>query len=129
MNEAGLVASGMQLSVTGCPAADERYPVSSPTWTQYVLDTCATVDEVIAAQDSLRLRGDAVHFLVADSTGACEHGQVSQWGGEFRCSAESERDVDQRQCGEGEPARRGTADDPSEGSGRARARGGGVGQR
>jgi choloylglycine hydrolase len=71
MNEAGLVASSMSLSVTGYPPADARYPVSSATWVQYLLDTCATIDEVIAVQDSLRLRGDPVHFLVADPTGTC----------------------------------------------------------
>jgi penicillin V acylase-like amidase (Ntn superfamily) len=32
---------------------------------------CATTEEVVAAQDSLRLKGDAVHFLVADESGAC----------------------------------------------------------
>jgi choloylglycine hydrolase len=71
MNEAGLVVAGMSLEITGFPADDARYPVGSATWTQYVLDTCATVEEVIAAQDSLRLKGDAVHFLVADESGAC----------------------------------------------------------
>ena len=71
MNEAGLVVGNMQLLLTDYPEADERYPVSSPTWTQYMLDTCADVGEVVAALDSLRLRGDAVHFLVADETGAC----------------------------------------------------------
>ena len=71
MNEAGLVISSMQLLATEFPPADERYPVSSATWVQYLLDTCTTIDEVIAAQDSLRLRGDKVHFLVADSGGNC----------------------------------------------------------
>lgn len=71
MNEAGLVVSSMQLLSTEYPPNDERYPMSSATWTQHLLDTCATVEEVIAAQDSLRLRGDAVHFLVADATGTC----------------------------------------------------------
>jgi hypothetical protein len=36
-----------------------------------MLDTCATVDEVIDRLDAIRLRGDPVHFLVADATGAC----------------------------------------------------------
>ena len=71
MNEAGLAASSMQLLVTEYPEADERYPVSSATWLQIMLDTCTTVGDVIAAQDSLRLRGDAVHFLVADASGDC----------------------------------------------------------
>lgn len=71
MNEVGLVVAGMSLKITGFPPDDERYPVGSATWTQYVLDTCATVDEVIAAQDSLRLKDDAVHFLVADESGEC----------------------------------------------------------
>jgi penicillin V acylase-like amidase (Ntn superfamily) len=80
MNEAGLVISTMQLSVTECPVEDERYPMNSPTWIQHLLDTCATVEEVIAAQDSIRLRGDVAHFLAADAKGACV---IVEWlGGE-----------------------------------------------
>jgi penicillin V acylase-like amidase (Ntn superfamily) len=80
MNEAGLVVSTMQLSVTDCPVEGERFPMSGPTWVQHLLDTCATVEEVIAAQDSIRLRGDMVHFLVADAQGACV---IVEWlGGE-----------------------------------------------
>lgn len=71
MNEAGLTGSTMQLSVTTCPGDDERYPVSGPQWLQYMLDTCATVDEVIARADSVRMKLDEVHFLLADANGDC----------------------------------------------------------
>lgn len=71
MNEAGLVAGTMQLLGTEYPPADRRYPMSSSTLVQHLLDTCADIDEVITALDSVRLRGDAVHFLIADATGAC----------------------------------------------------------
>jgi len=71
MNEAGLTVSSMQLLATEYPPNDERFPVSAAQWVQYTLDTCATVADVAAAQDSLRLRGDPVHFLVADATGTC----------------------------------------------------------
>jgi len=71
MNEAGLVVSDLALEATRCPADDERHPVCSPMWTQFMLDTCATIEEMIAAQDSIRLKGDAVHFMACDASGAC----------------------------------------------------------
>ena len=38
---------------------------------QYLLDTCTTVEEVIAAQERVRISNTQEHFLVLDRTGAC----------------------------------------------------------
>jgi penicillin V acylase-like amidase (Ntn superfamily) len=72
MNEAGLMMSTMALNATQNPAPDERPPLVSPLWMQYVLDTCATVDEVLATDDDVRITEENVdHFLVCDRTAAC----------------------------------------------------------
>ena len=49
MNEAGLVMSTMSLYETELPPADQRPVLDSGNWIQYLLDTCATVEEVLAA--------------------------------------------------------------------------------
>ena len=71
MNEAGLVAEVMWLDETVYPAPDDRAAVSSLQWVQYVLDTCATVAEVVAAQEDIRVAegGACIHYLVADASG------------------------------------------------------------
>jgi penicillin V acylase-like amidase (Ntn superfamily) len=71
MNEAGLVISTMQLGETGNPVPDDRPPLLSPLWMQYILDTCATVDEVLATDDDVRITGNIDHFLVCDQTATC----------------------------------------------------------
>jgi penicillin V acylase-like amidase (Ntn superfamily) len=73
MNEAGLIVENMWLEATAYPAADERAAVDCLQWIQYMLDTCATVDEVIAAQEEVRIAGDdaPLHYLVADGAGGC----------------------------------------------------------
>jgi choloylglycine hydrolase len=40
-------------------------------WIQYQLDRCATVDEVIATDKTIRIssKGTPVHYLVADAGG------------------------------------------------------------
>jgi penicillin V acylase-like amidase (Ntn superfamily) len=69
MNEAGLVMSTMSLNQTELPRPDPRPVLDSGNWIQYLLDTCATVDEVLAADDLVRnLTVD--HYLVADRSGA-----------------------------------------------------------
>ncbi len=74
MNEAGLVVELMWLDDTEYPERDDRAGVTTLQWIQYQLDNCATVDEVIATDDVIRItRNDTapIHFLVADGTGAC----------------------------------------------------------
>ena len=69
MNEAGLVMSTMSLDQTELPRPDPRPVLDSGNWIQYLLDTCATVDEVLAADEVVRnLTVD--HYLVADRSGA-----------------------------------------------------------
>jgi penicillin V acylase-like amidase (Ntn superfamily) len=69
MNEAGLVMSTMSLNQTELPRPDARPLLDSGNWMQYLLDTCATVDEVLATDDVVRnLTVD--HYLVADRSGA-----------------------------------------------------------
>jgi penicillin V acylase-like amidase (Ntn superfamily) len=69
MNEAGLVMSTMSLNQTELPRPDPRPVLDSGNWMQYLLDTCATVDEVLATDEVVRnLTVD--HYLVADRSGA-----------------------------------------------------------
>ncbi len=70
MNEAGLVMSTMALSETQNPPPDERPPLRSALWMQYMLDTCATVEEVVAAEKAVRISETWDHYLVADASGA-----------------------------------------------------------
>jgi len=72
MNEAGLVVENMWLEETEYPEPDERAAVDCLQWIQYVLDTCASVEEAIAAQDTIRIYADnpaRLHYLLADPTG------------------------------------------------------------
>ena len=69
MNEAGLVLSTMALSETRNPNPDERPPLRSPLWMQYLLDTCASIDEVIAADKTVRISETQDHYLIADASG------------------------------------------------------------
>lgn len=71
MNEAGLVISTMQLDDTKVPPPDERPSLVSAAWVQYVLDTCATVDDIVAAERRVRLNYGVDHYLACDATGAC----------------------------------------------------------
>jgi len=73
MNEAGLVMSTMQLNASECPDPDERPPLSEAYLVQYILDTCANVQEAIQAASVVRLSQNecASHYLVADETGDC----------------------------------------------------------
>jgi len=68
MNEAGLVMSTMSLNQTEIPRPDARPTLDSGNWVQFLLDTCSSVDEVLAAQEAVRnLTVD--HYLVADREG------------------------------------------------------------
>ena len=70
MNEKGLVLSTMRLRETVAPDPDERPPLDyGPLWMQYVLDTCATVEEVVAATRNVRIVVAEDHYLIADRLG------------------------------------------------------------
>jgi penicillin V acylase-like amidase (Ntn superfamily) len=70
MNERGLVLSTMALYATEPPAPDERPSLDwGPLWMQYILDTCATIEDVIAADALVRIVHTVDHYLVADRSG------------------------------------------------------------
>jgi choloylglycine hydrolase len=71
MNEAGLAISTMWLGETRSPSPDERPPLVSPLWIQYQLDTCATLEEVMANDGRVRIADTVDHYLVCDRSGAC----------------------------------------------------------
>jgi penicillin V acylase-like amidase (Ntn superfamily) len=71
MNEAGLAISTMWLGETRNPDADERPPLVSALWIQYQLDTCATLEEVMANDARVRIADTVDHYLVCDRSGAC----------------------------------------------------------
>lgn len=73
MNEAGLVFATMELLAGKFPEPDERPALTIGTWGQYVLDTCATIDEVIALDTIVRIEDGAppAHFLISDAQGNC----------------------------------------------------------
>jgi choloylglycine hydrolase len=67
MNERGLTFSTMRLEETRNPQPDHRPPLDW-MWPQYLLDTCETVEDVIATD--LQVRNYTVdHHLVADRHG------------------------------------------------------------
>jgi len=70
MNEAGLVIETMWLTGTAYPIRDERPAVMA--WVQYQLDTCATIEDVIASDKKIRvtaLTPMPLHFLACDREG------------------------------------------------------------
>lgn len=70
MNERGLVLSTMALGGTEPPAPDQRPSLDwGPLWMQYILDTCATVEDVMAADALVRIVHTVDHYLVADCSG------------------------------------------------------------
>jgi choloylglycine hydrolase len=71
MNEKGLVMGTMALPETENPKPDERPPLHSPHWMQYILDNFGSVKEVIAADSLVRIFETVDHYLVADRTGDC----------------------------------------------------------
>lgn len=74
MNEEGLVIIISMLNQTRYPRPDERPAVNVPQWIQYQLDTAASVDEVIASDEQVRIApvsNARVHFFVADREGNC----------------------------------------------------------
>jgi hypothetical protein len=71
MNETGLSVSTMALGETRSPAPDERPPLINALWIQYQLDTCATLEEVLANDSRVRIADTVDHYLVCDRSGAC----------------------------------------------------------
>jgi penicillin V acylase-like amidase (Ntn superfamily) len=70
MNEAGLVIELMWLEGSRYPAPDARPALDVLQWIQYNLDTHATITEVLAADQKVRIAGDVpLHYLVADRKG------------------------------------------------------------
>lgn len=68
MNEAGLSISTMSLDETVQPPPDDRPVLDNGEWVQYLLDTCATVEEVIATDAEVRIL-TVDHYLVGDGSG------------------------------------------------------------
>jgi len=72
MNEAGLVVESMMLDDTYYPRSDSRYAIWSLQWIQYQLDNFSTIEEILASDSQIRIRGLGVpglHFLVCDRRG------------------------------------------------------------
>ena len=74
INEAGLAVESMMLEETEYPAVDTRPAVESLQWIQYQLDNFSTIEEVIASDSNLRIRGEwgfGIHYLVCDRKNSC----------------------------------------------------------
>jgi choloylglycine hydrolase len=75
INEASLVVELMMLRETEYPEPDSRPYISSLQWIQYQLDNFSTVEQVIASDSQLRIRGVpgdyGSHYLVSDKMGNC----------------------------------------------------------
>lgn len=71
LNEKGLVVELMWLEGTMYPRPDDRPAIGVLQWIQYQLDNCASIDEVIATDKTVRIisKGTPLHYLVADSKG------------------------------------------------------------
>ncbi|HYJ38598.1 MAG TPA: linear amide C-N hydrolase [Chitinophagaceae bacterium] len=71
MNEKGLVVELMWLDGSKYPKPDSRATLNVLQWIQYQLDNCATIDEVIATDQLIRIGADnpPLHYLVADARG------------------------------------------------------------
>jgi len=85
INEAGLIVEILWLESTGYPDPDSRSVVPELQWIQYQLDNCASVEEVIGTDGSIRIEatGKPVHFLVADKAG--DVATIEFIGGELVC--------------------------------------------
>jgi choloylglycine hydrolase len=73
MNEKGLVVEQTTLWSTVYPMIDSRPAIGELQWIQYMLDTCATVHEVIEFSPSLRIAQSTskLHYMVSDHSGDC----------------------------------------------------------
>ena len=93
MNEAGLVASTMQLASGEYPEPDERLPLNDGNWVQYILDTCGSVEEAIRVSSQVRVEdsGAPSHYLLADEGGNCA--AIEYIDGEYVCHTGEELPV------------------------------------
>jgi len=75
MNEAGLVVECMWLDQTQYAPTDTRPAINLLQWIQYQLDTCRSVDEVVACDSKLRVyapnNSARIHYLLTDAQGQC----------------------------------------------------------
>jgi penicillin V acylase-like amidase (Ntn superfamily) len=71
MNEEGLVFSTMLVAGTRPPAPDQRPPLAGAFWWQYMLDTCASIEDLKRAAADIRITNTEDHYLACDRTGAC----------------------------------------------------------
>ena len=74
MNEVGLVVCETTLEQSRYPDTDEREAINVAQWIQYQLDKSATVKEVLASLDAVRIfppgkRGH--HYFMCDASGDC----------------------------------------------------------
>ncbi len=69
MNEEGLFFEEMTLLKTVLPDNKGQKKMFMNQWIQYILDTCKTVEEVIASAKNISLDGWGWHFFAADKTG------------------------------------------------------------
>src|ERR1051326_2434768 len=71
MNEAGLGIALMGLDATQYPPVDSRPSTGILDWIQYQLDVSATVDDVVAHAQQIRIAqgGKGLHYLIADRSG------------------------------------------------------------
>ena len=92
MNEAGLAIESLLNPGTEYPQPDDRpYIGSTSHFNQYLLDTCATVEEVVDRLSRFRVAtydwAPGIHFMVADARGDCAvvefiKGQVKVYRGD-----------------------------------------------
>lgn len=73
INEAGLIIEIMWLTQSVYPPSDSRPTVNELQWIQYMLDNYASVADMVADADKLRVQmvTAPVHYLACDSTMAC----------------------------------------------------------
>lgn len=73
VNERGLMIEILWLDSSQYPAPDARPGLNEGQWAQYALDNFATVEEMAANMDQVRLSPifGLVHHLVCDRSGAC----------------------------------------------------------
>ncbi|HJZ88160.1 MAG TPA: hypothetical protein VKN99_23460 [Polyangia bacterium] len=73
MNERGLVIEIMWLDSSVYPPADQRPGLDGLQWIQYQLDNYATVPEMVAHADEVRVAPTygRIHYLACDRSGAC----------------------------------------------------------
>jgi penicillin V acylase-like amidase (Ntn superfamily) len=87
MNEAGLVIELMWLTETEYPKSDQRPALRDLQWIQYQLDTAATVQDVIASDELVRIEANTsmpIHFLLCDRRGGAA--AIEFLGGRMRAS-------------------------------------------